>query len=587
MLSQTSIDARIRRTEQGHALSMTIIELNNLVKSYRVGDGDVQILKGIDLQVREGEFVSIMGPSGSGKSTLAAILGCLSTPTSGTYKLAGHDVSRRSQNELAEIRGKLIGYVYQDFNLLDGISALENVEMPLVYAGVPARRAREKAAHMLDKVGLSARKNHRPNQLSGGQKQRVAIARALVNDPKLIFADEATGALDAKTSFEIMSFLQRLAMSGHTIVQVTHSERDSRFSKRILHIVDGLIVKDEFVEGFTVGVVAADRASTETIVNRAWRVVQHVDKDSPPTYADMKRLLEAGKSVDTLMEAGRALIRFEDNRLSRLVTQLFRHEHWAVRAEVVKACTTGNQDFALGYFIAGLKDENAWVRFLSIAKLRQLAPDLLFVGEDAINKCLGDSDERVRAAAIALVGHWREPGFMPRIVAIAADDPVARVKSNALEALKVPIEDAELVTDAHVAQLSALLEHGHHRVRSTAAVILQKRVKDRCDQTIHEMTNSDSTYMRSAGVWALGQVADERGARILLAMLESEAEEMVVNQLVRSLALCAKGQLSLSEQVRRAIGKATGVSGEGPPSAEDANPADPAASSSERLGGAA
>lgn len=224
---------------------MSLIELKNITKSYPVGDSELKILKGIDLQIEEGDFVAIMGPSGSGKSTCMNILGCLDVPSSGSYKLDGKAVEGLSPDELAEIRNKKIGFVFQGFNLLSRTSALENVELPMVYANVDVKTRQKKAIEALEKVGLKERMHHQPNQLSGGQQQRVAIARAIVNDAPIIFADEPTGNLDTKMSVEIMELFVSLNEElGRTIILVTHEEDIARYAKRIIKIVDGEISSD-------------------------------------------------------------------------------------------------------------------------------------------------------------------------------------------------------------------------------------------------------------------------------------------------------------------------------------------------------
>ena len=224
---------------------MSLIELNQITKSYPLGDGFLQILKGIDLTIENGDFVAIMGPSGSGKSTLMNILGCLDKPTSGTYLLDGKRVDSLSSDELAAIRNQKIGFVFQGFNLLSRTSALENVELPMVYANVDAKEREERAKLALQKVGLAERMDHQPNQLSGGQQQRVAIARAIVNEAPIIFADEPTGNLDTKMSVEIMKLFTELNSElKRTIILVTHEEDIARYAKRIIKIVDGEIYSD-------------------------------------------------------------------------------------------------------------------------------------------------------------------------------------------------------------------------------------------------------------------------------------------------------------------------------------------------------
>ena len=233
---------------------MSLIDVKNIKKSYPLGDLNLNILKGINLTVEAGEFVAIMGPSGSGKSTLMNILGCLDIPSSGKYLLDGIDVSKMKPDQLAEIRNKKIGFVFQGFNLLFRTSALENVELPMVYAGVPAEERFQRAKKALEKVGLKERMGHLPNQLSGGQQQRVAIARAIVNEAPIIFADEPTGNLDTKMSIEIMKLFTKLNdETGKTIILVTHEEDIALYSKRIIKVVDGEIQSDEPVLNRSLG----------------------------------------------------------------------------------------------------------------------------------------------------------------------------------------------------------------------------------------------------------------------------------------------------------------------------------------------
>lgn len=224
---------------------MAVIETLELTKTYKTGALDLKVLMGITLQIEEGEFVAIMGPSGSGKSTYMNILGCLDRPTGGEYLLDGEDVSRLSDNRLADIRNQKFGFVFQSFNLLPRTTALRQVELPMLYAGKPNRETRAKWA--LERVGLGERMHHKPNELSGGQQQRVAIARALVNDPRVIMADEPTGALDTRTSFEIMAIFQELSREGKTVVMVTHEMDIAEHASRIIRFRDGMINQDYHV----------------------------------------------------------------------------------------------------------------------------------------------------------------------------------------------------------------------------------------------------------------------------------------------------------------------------------------------------
>jgi putative ABC transport system ATP-binding protein len=226
-----------------------VIEIKDLVKDYRVGEMLVHVLKGISFGIERGDFVSIMGPSGSGKSTLMNILGCLDKPTSGTYMLDGISVGNLSRDQLAEIRNNKIGFVFQQFNLLARTSATENVELPMMYTDASARERRERAMKALLAVGLAGREEHQPSQLSGGQQQRVAIARSLVNDPSIILADEPTGALDSRTSIEIMAIFQRLNREkGITMIVVTHDPDVATYSNRSIHFKDGRLQLDERLE---------------------------------------------------------------------------------------------------------------------------------------------------------------------------------------------------------------------------------------------------------------------------------------------------------------------------------------------------
>lgn len=222
-----------------------IIHISDIRKSYFMGSQSLEVLKGLNLDIYKNEYVALMGPSGSGKSTLMNILGCLDSPTSGTYILNNQDVSQMNDAELAQIRNKEIGFVFQQFNLLPRLSAVDNVALPLVYAGISKKQRREMAMEVLEKVGLGNRSHHKPNEMSGGQIQRVAIARALVNNPAIILADEPTGNLDSRTSVEIMDLFSAIQEAGNTVVLVTHEEDIAGYAKRVIRLRDGVVESDQ------------------------------------------------------------------------------------------------------------------------------------------------------------------------------------------------------------------------------------------------------------------------------------------------------------------------------------------------------
>ena len=242
--------------------SPALLDLDAVTKTYHLGDMPLQVLHGVTLRIDPGDSVAIMGSSGSGKSTLMNILGCLDKPTSGHYRLDGRDVSRLSRGDLAEVRNRTIGFVFQNFNLLSRTSALENVELPLIYAGVGTRDRTRRAKASLERVGLGERLDHHPSQLSGGQQQRVAIARALVSNPKLILADEPTGNLDSRTSIEIMALFQELGDSGITVVLVTHEPDIATYARRVIVLKDGLVKDDHRQEPVRAEIEPAPEAKT-------------------------------------------------------------------------------------------------------------------------------------------------------------------------------------------------------------------------------------------------------------------------------------------------------------------------------------
>lgn len=225
-----------------------IVFMKDIYKSYYLGDEEIEVLKNINLTVKKGEFVSVLGPSGSGKTTLMNIIGCLDIPTSGKYILCGKDISEMDDVELAGIRNREIGFVFQNFFLLPRLTAIQNVELPLIYSNIPQKERREKAADMLDRVGLADKMNHLPNQLSGGQQQRVAIARALVTEPSIILADEPTGALDQKTGTGIIEYFEKLNEEGKTIIMITHDINVAAHAKRTVRILDGKLTDGDCVQ---------------------------------------------------------------------------------------------------------------------------------------------------------------------------------------------------------------------------------------------------------------------------------------------------------------------------------------------------
>ena len=224
-------------------MSETILSMRGIVKQYRMGDEIQTVLRGIDLDVKQGEFVAVLGPSGSGKSTLMNIIGCLDTPNEGTYTLHGRDVQGLDESELAQVRSREIGFIFQSFQLLARLDALQNVELPLIYHGMPASERPARARQMLERVGLADKLHHYPNQLSGGQQQRVAIARALANNPTILLADEPTGALDQQTGRQVMGLVHDLNEEGHTIIMITHDIAIARHARRIVRILDGMLTE--------------------------------------------------------------------------------------------------------------------------------------------------------------------------------------------------------------------------------------------------------------------------------------------------------------------------------------------------------
>jgi putative ABC transport system ATP-binding protein len=534
-----------------------MIELEDIRKHYSLNGKGVMILRGISLFIGQGEFVSIMGPSGSGKSTLSAILGCLSTPSSGTYKLGGQDVTRLRGDDLARLRNQHIGFIFQDFNLLSGLSALDNVALPLVYGGMTAKARRDRAMVCLAAVGLEHKAQNRPFQLSGGQKQRVAIARALVNHPKFLFADEPTGALDKKTGHEILSIMQRLNAQGHTVIQVTHSPSDAQYSKRILHLVDGNIIREETVDRPVIGsVLSEDEASRTEILKRVWRVAQVAPVDVKRDLDSIKRLIADTTARDAQIAAARAVIRWPGREADDCIETLFSSTEWVVRAEVVRNLNLRPRNQVLGFYERALADENAWVRHLAMSELKSAETNELTESlRSCIIKSLDDSDERVRASAIFIAGKWTtdERFFW---ISKCLDDRDNRVRANAVESL---------VSDSDITQFLERLEHmarsdRSNRVRANAAFAVGQIDPDKAMRIASDLLTSSEVLMRSSGAWLIGAIKAKNGHERLMDLLIHEKEEVVLNQVVRSLAKLSRDRFPLKDQINVALG-ATGSGG--------------------------
>lgn len=521
-----------------------MIEMENITKGFRLGESVVTILKGINLYIGRGEFVSIMGPSGSGKSTLSSLLGCLAKPTSGSYKINGQEISSLSPALLAQLRNRKIGFIFQDFNLLEGMSAWQNVALPLFYAGVSTAERKRRAMECLKLVGLESKVNHLSSQLSGGQKQRVAIARALVNEPDFLFADEPTGALDTRTGQEIMGIMQHLNLMGHTIVQVTHSPSDARFAKRILHIVDGLIVKDELVERPTVAHLLDSAKHSDEIYTRLWRVAQLSKDSDPKTFDCLKSLYDFSKIRSNPREIVKTFIRWQTQDSDTILQELFHHDDWAIRAEVIKVCGLRGISFALPFYLEAMRDKNAWVRFLSLSELkRQGRISLTDAQKQLLLGAFNDADERVRSSVASLFGQWKDP-VAPLKKAI--NDTDGRVRANALEAaaLFLSKEDPNLLEE-----IKTHLEDKNNRARANAAVLLFPFLPEEALSTLSKMLVSENNLMRSSAAWALGQIPTARGGPWLLEQLKHEKEEMVVEPIIRSLGKLSQNGFSLQEQI--------------------------------------
>ena len=521
-----------------------MIEMENITKVYGEARNPVKVIKGISLFVDKGEFVSIMGPSGSGKSTLAAILGCLSAPSSGIYKINGIDVTQISKKSMASLRNQNIGYIFQDFHLLDGQTAWENVSLPLVYAGISAGKRKARALECLAAVGLSDRVSHYPNQLSGGQKQRVAIARALVNNPVFLFADEATGALDKKTGQEVLSIMQKLNLEGHTIIQVTHSREDAQYSKRILHLVDGLIVKDEMVDRPMIGNISLNEQEDDQLVGRIWRVAQVAPIKNPEDFASLKKLFLKTSSRSSIVHAIKAIAPWTDSACEEILRKLMHHTDWVIRSEVVRNARKRQTGFVLEICRLGLEDDNAWVRQLSLLELKECGVKNLQESDiELVFKHFEDSDERIRATVVKIIPEFKDSRAM-EFLARALKDRDGRVRANALDAMQ---EMGAYENYLHV--IKPMLNDSHNRARGNAALMMFDFFPAEATHTLSEMINSDSNMLRGSAAWSLGMIETVAAGKMLLQALQVEKQDLVLGQIVKSLGKIAEKELSVSKQI--------------------------------------
>ena len=533
-----------------------MIELIDIKKQFKQGDQQIQILKGIHLFVPKGDFVSIMGPSGSGKSTLASILGLLSRQTSGQFKLGGNDISTLGSSNLAGIRNRLIGYIFQDFNLLDGMSAAENVALPLVYGGVAPGIRRKKALECLEKVGLAHKAGNRPNQLSGGQKQRVAIARALVNDPAILFADEPCGALDKKTGMEILAIMQGLNAAGHTIVMVTHSPQDSLYTKRVVHLVDGLIVRDELVEKPAIAVSESADVGVSVRERMVWEVAGQVQDQPVEILETVLDTLKKLKDPTSKHGAASAIARWiGDDRAIAALDTLLSDEEWSIRAEVVRALAKKPAERIRSLLLKAADDTNPWVRFLAVAELRFL--DSAWLRQNLYEKIIAftrDPDERIRATVIRILQQWQDDPASRQAILELCRDRDGRVRANAIEALRlvgISVEEAQA--------LKINLEDPHNRARANAAVVLFAFEQDLALQCLEQMIQHANNMMRLSAAWALGQCEHERMSSIILHAVSNEKDENVRRLLTKSLATIndrvakRSGQSAAAETFRKEV----------------------------------
>ncbi|MBF0207476.1 MAG: ATP-binding cassette domain-containing protein [Oligoflexia bacterium] len=549
-----------------------MIEMENITKNFYAGGKEFSVLKGISLFIGKGEFVSIMGPSGSGKSTLSSILGCLAKPSFGKYSILGSDIVKMRSNDLAKLRNRNIGFIFQDFSLLDSLSVLENVQLPLFYAGVSGRKSTARAMECLESVELKHRAHYRPSQLSGGQKQRVAIARALVNRPSFLFADEPTGALDQKTGQGIMNLMQKLNFEGQTIVQVTHSSLHCKYSKRILSLVDGLIVRDEMVQD---PIIVSDLSNKtqrdhDDLINSILAVFQKTKNREAKNFDFLKNYYNTcSDHKNIIKELSKTLCYWSNEDSKRMIFDLFENQDVAVRSEIVLNC--GNLkffEFELDIYKRALKDENNWIRYYAVNKIVKMYYDKILKMDDKLEKSLirlfADQDERVRATAVSLFYKYNSPLIIKHLLQIVRDSD-SRVRANAIQALAVYLCDGKnngRVQENTAIKMNIIREHilkflddSNNRVRANAALAVSPFFFDRSIGTLTEMLFDGNNLMRVSAAWALRFLEDESTVKLLVKALKSETEEMVINQITSSLAHYAdKGKVSTLEQQIHALG---------------------------------
>ncbi|MBP6217012.1 MAG: ATP-binding cassette domain-containing protein [Oligoflexales bacterium] len=528
-----------------------MIRLEGIKKEFPLGNKTIQVLKGISVTIDKGEFVSIMGPSGSGKSTLSSILGCLATPTSGKYFLMDKDVSTMSGDALSTIRNQKIGFIFQDFNLLPGLSIVENVMLPLFYRKMSPFKAKQKALDKIEAVGLLKWANHRPNQLSGGQKQRVAIARALVSDPLFLFADEPTGALDPKTGTEIMALLQQLNSHGHTVVQVTHSLHHCKYAKRILYLEDGLITRDDVVQN-PIFAGLEQRDEKDHFVDTLWDIIINDKRQLPEDFAPIYNLYNSIEhKTQTLLFAVRAFSKWNTPEARAIIQTLVEHSDWSIRAEVMRNCRFLEASFAESLCKLTFNDSNEWVRFLAINNFR--TKPVASLSEDArtfIEKSLEDKDGRVRSSALAIMKGWGDQVSLA-LIEKSLPDTDGRVRANAIEVL-----EGFLSSNPHLREsIKKYLLDVHPRARTNALKSLLPYEKELITNIIKDMLDSDNSMFRTSAAWVVQFIDTHLALSLLTERLKKENEPTVQKRIIDTMQGLLKDPLSLKDLLELALQK--------------------------------